>query len=280
MNSDLEQKAKSILAKDTENIPLFWQNKYRTDAAKNWDLFYKRNTTKFFKDRHWIGREFEELNETTKQKKVLELGCGVGNFIFPVLEANPSLFIYACDFSKRAIEFVKSHPQYDESRCNAFVVDLTKDDLVQHIEPETIDLVSAIFVFSAIPPEKHADTLRNIKKVSNLDLARNLDYGIYDAAQLKFSSAKNHKLEENLYIRQDGTMSYFFSIEYLKTLFESEGFKTISAEFIQRETTNQAKHLSVDRLFVQAKFHKVQTGSNEDSDDAKTNGKESSDGFG
>jgi len=106
------------------------------------------------------------------------------------------------------------------------------------------------------------------------------DYGIYDAAQLKFSNAKNHKLEENLYIRQDGTMSYFFSIEYLRTLFESEGFKTISAEFIQRETTNQAKQLSVDRLFLQAKFHKVQTGSNEDSDDAKTNGKESSDGFG
>jgi len=106
------------------------------------------------------------------------------------------------------------------------------------------------------------------------------DYGIYDAAQLKFSSAKNHKLEENLYIRQDGTMSYFFSIEYLKTLFESEGFKTISTEFIQRETTNQAKHLSVDRLFLQAKFRKVQTGSNEDNDDAKTDGKESSDGFG
>jgi 2-polyprenyl-3-methyl-5-hydroxy-6-metoxy-1,4-benzoquinol methylase len=78
-------------------------------------LFYKRNTTKFFKNRYWIGREFNELSfnsneqssELNSKKIVLELGCGVGNFIFPVLESNPLLFIYACDFSKRAIEFVK-----------------------------------------------------------------------------------------------------------------------------------------------------------------------------
>jgi methyltransferase-like protein 6 len=38
---------------------------------------------------------------------MLELGCGVGNLVFPLLEANPSLIIYACDFSKRAIEFLK-----------------------------------------------------------------------------------------------------------------------------------------------------------------------------
>ena len=79
----------------------------------NRDLFYKRNTTKFFKNRYWIGREFKELSFeqdselNDRRKVVLELGCGVGNFIFPVLETNPLLFIYACDFSKRAIEFVK-----------------------------------------------------------------------------------------------------------------------------------------------------------------------------
>ena len=39
----------------------FKQMKLEKEAQKNWDLFYKRNTTRFFKDRHWTTREFDEL---------------------------------------------------------------------------------------------------------------------------------------------------------------------------------------------------------------------------
>lgn len=39
----------------------FKQIKFEKDAQKNWDLFYKRNATNFFKDRHWTTREFQEL---------------------------------------------------------------------------------------------------------------------------------------------------------------------------------------------------------------------------
>jgi hypothetical protein len=35
--------------------------KLETEAKRSWDLFYKRNQTKFFKDRHWTTREFQEL---------------------------------------------------------------------------------------------------------------------------------------------------------------------------------------------------------------------------
>ena len=38
---------------------------------------------------------------------MLEIGSGVGNAIFPLLEENPNMFIYACDFSPRAIQFIK-----------------------------------------------------------------------------------------------------------------------------------------------------------------------------
>ena len=38
---------------------------------------------------------------------ILEVGCGVGNFIFPLLQELDKIFFYACDFSKRAVQFVK-----------------------------------------------------------------------------------------------------------------------------------------------------------------------------
>ena len=115
----LTQEEKEKLTRDTELISDFKRNKLETEAKKNWDLFYKRNTTHFFKDRHWITREFPELlqaisdlgwrdsQQTDKRLVLLEAGCGVGNTVFPLLEENSNLFIYACDFSPRAIDFVK-----------------------------------------------------------------------------------------------------------------------------------------------------------------------------
>lgn len=49
------------LAKDQVLVSEFKQLKLEKEAQKNWDLFYKRNSTNFFKDRHWTTREFEEL---------------------------------------------------------------------------------------------------------------------------------------------------------------------------------------------------------------------------
>ena len=37
----------------------------------------------------------------------LEVGCGVGNAFFPLLEEDITLFVHACDLSQRAIQFVK-----------------------------------------------------------------------------------------------------------------------------------------------------------------------------
>lgn len=125
-----------------------------------------RNSTNFFKDRHWLTREFPQLllraepsgaperpvecdeappaeaatasapttasappaadavdllpaaaptpglaapraSDGRLRPVLLELGCGVGNAIFPLRRENPALFVYACDISKRAVDFVK-----------------------------------------------------------------------------------------------------------------------------------------------------------------------------
>ncbi|KAJ1961515.1 hypothetical protein IWQ62_003841 [Dispira parvispora] len=260
MDEEYITEAQAKLAQDTTSVPEFWVNKYRNEAAKNWDKFYKRNTTNFFKDRHWVEREFNELRCQSEGNnmpltKVLEVGCGVGNFVFPVLEANDHLYFYACDFSARAIEFVKAHPGYNSGRCHAFVCDLTKDPLTDEVPADTVDLVSMIFVLSAIPPEKMVEAVRNVYRVLKPNgkvLFR--DYGIYDAAQLRFKPGS--KLCENFYVRQDGTMAYYFSEEMLKQIFTDAGFQPMSSEYVMRKTTNVKSNIEVDRIFVQAKFMK------------------------
>ncbi|KAK1794958.1 hypothetical protein P4O66_010152 [Electrophorus voltai] len=237
----------------------FKQKKIEMEAQKNWDLFYKRNTTNFFKDRHWTTREFEELKACRKfdaQKLImLEAGCGVGNCIFPLLEEDLNIFIYACDFSPRAVQFVKENHLYCSEQCLAFQCDLTKDDLKATIPEESLHVVTLVFVLSAIHPDKMRHALENIHKVLKVGgIVLFRDYGLYDHAMLRFKSAS--KLGENFYVRQDGTRSFFFSREYLANLFHQAGFHTLVNEYVLRETVNKREGLCVPRVFLQGKFQK------------------------
>ena len=176
------------LEKD-EPLSTFQQNKFEREVKKNWDLFYKRNSTHFFKDRHWITREFPELLQIISEidcshPVLLEVGCGVGNTLFPLLEENAALFVHACDFSPRAIDFLKvkillslvrwsaltvcslqSHPSYRTDRCSVFVCDVTANTLCDSVGENSVDLALVIFVLSAISPEKMVAALKNIFQV-------------------------------------------------------------------------------------------------------------------
>ncbi|OXB65924.1 hypothetical protein ASZ78_002672, partial [Callipepla squamata] len=247
------------LAKDQILVSDFKQLKLEKEAQKNWDLFYKRNSTNFFKDRHWTTREFQELKacrEFVDQKlTILEAGCGVGNCLFPLLEEDVNIFAYACDFSPRAVEYVKKNALYDTERCKVFQCDLTKDDLLENIPADSVDVVTLIFVLSAIHPDKMHLVLKNIYKVlkpGKCVLFR--DYGLYDHAMLRFKSGS--KLGENFYVRQDGTRSYFFTAEFLSQLFRAEGYEEVVNEYVHRETVNRKEDLRVPRVFLQSKFQK------------------------
>lgn len=86
----------------------FWLQKYKKDAEKSWNLFYKRNDRRFFKDRYWTESEFGELfSSSNDQITLLEVGCGVGNFFYPFIERHKNVFVYACDFSEHAVKLVK-----------------------------------------------------------------------------------------------------------------------------------------------------------------------------
>lgn len=199
-----DEDLQTLRIQETRLVSCFKAEQLEKDSKKHWDLFYKRNEDRFFKDRHWTTREFEELIENSGSSKTLfEVGCGAGNFIYPLLSEDPSLFVYACDFSPRAIDLVKSHKSYDENRVKAFVCDIT-NTAFDEIPRNSVDIVTLIFVLSAIHPKHYQavlQSLHTVLKPGAIILFR--DYGLYDMTQLRFKPG--HKISENLYMRQDGT---------------------------------------------------------------------------
>lgn len=169
----MSEEERKKLDSDTELVSDFKRKKLEQDAKKNWDLFYRRNKTNFFKDRYWTFREFDELNEDynlinpTPIKKLLEIGCGVGNFMYPLLSHNKNIFVYACDFSTDAIDLLKSNAEYDTKRCHGFVCDITKPNYLKECLPQNteIDAITLIFVLSAIHPDKMRTAVENIAQV-------------------------------------------------------------------------------------------------------------------
>ncbi|GBP88493.1 Methyltransferase-like protein [Eumeta japonica] len=187
-DTEQEEAAKS---KVMNNSQILFTQEYvyslEENASKHWDAFYDIHQNRFFKDRHWLFTEFPELapdhtsapvsvhsqnssssdndskcdthklNYLENTKRVIfEIGCGVGNTIFPILQysQDPNLFIYGCDFSSKAIDIIKGNPSYDVNRCNVFVLDATLPEWDVPFPHNSLDIVVLIFVLSAIEPKK------------------------------------------------------------------------------------------------------------------------------
>ncbi|KAJ8960425.1 hypothetical protein NQ318_013707 [Aromia moschata] len=257
--SEISKNAKRLTVEEQQRLSLqnsrmVSQHKARmleVEAKKHWDLFYKRNETRFFKDRHWTTREFEELlgENVDSPRTLFEVGCGVGNFIYPLIEEKLNFNVVACDLSPRAVEMVKSNPQYDSGCMKVFQCDITTDEVFGQVDKCTIDIATLIFTLSAVHPEKFVLILKNLHKLlkpGGIVLFR--DYGLYDMAQLRFKPGC--KIAENFYVRQDGTRSYYFSVEEVEGLFNESGFEVIVNSYIHRRTVNKKENIDVPRIFL------------------------------
>ncbi|KAL3632024.1 hypothetical protein CASFOL_025008 [Castilleja foliolosa] len=233
-------------------------------SLKCWDKFYKRHQNKFFKDRHYLekdwGKYFSDNDNgaiSADGKVLLEVGFGAGNTIFPLIAAYPKLFIHACDFSTEALNLVKSHSNFDGDRINAFTCDVTHEELCDKILPSSVDVITLIFMLSAVSPNKMPFVLQNLKKVLKPNgqiLLR--DYAVGDFAQVKLEN-RNQMISDNFYFRGDGTCSYYFSEDFLSNLLVNAGFEIVDMTTYCRQVENRFRNMTFQRRWIRAVFNKA-----------------------
>ena len=253
-NETFEKEAQEIINNNPDNIESF--EEFMDIQNKNWEKFYKFNKTNFFKDRHYILEEFNELKTDQREKiTLLDMGCGVGNSFYPLLYRLPNLYVNAFDFSKRAVNMAKTHPIYEKEkyRINLYDLDLVKDD----IPNKNNDYGILMFVLSAIKPQEHEKVVEKISKVINKGgILYFRDYARYDMAQLRFAQRKKNKVGDNLYMRKDKTLSYFFDKTEIENLFKKYGFSIVNSNLICRLIENRKENKKMHRLWLQIKFKK------------------------
>lgn len=264
------EQAKAMIAQQyTHPVGEFEKNLYNSNPAKYWDMFYKHNKENFFKDRKWLQIEFPTLYEVTsenynQQVTVLEVGCGAGNTFFPILNQNknPQLKLFGCDYLKVAVDLVRSNEKFKENSekgiAYSSVWDLSnpEETLPDDLEPNSVDIIILIFVFLALHPNQWELAVKNLSKAlkpGGKILFR--DYGRYDLAQVRFK--KGRLLDDNFYIRGDGTRVYFFTEEELREIFCGKGsFKEGKVGTDRRLLVNRKKQLKMYRNWLQAVFEK------------------------
>ena len=206
----------------------FDKARFNSNPEKWWNRFYSNNTSNFFKDRKWLHQEFPVLTKLTAKdagpRVILEVGAGAGNTAFPILKANENdqLMIHACDFSKKAVELIRTNAAYDAEHMQASVWDISSEDLPAEIPKSSVDVVLLVFIFSALSPKQWNAAVRNVWRV--LKPGGEVcfrDYGKGDLTQVRFK--KGRLLEDNFYIRGDGTRVYFFEEDELRRIWGGTG---------------------------------------------------------
>lgn len=163
-------------------------------------------------------------------------------------------------YDKTTVPTNQLYHQYHYNHCAPFVLShyrTTTEDIPrtmpsfppadENIRPSTYggnyDTVLMLFMLSAMPPEKHKDIFRNAAACLHPGgylLFR--DYALWDEAQLRFS--KGHKLSNNLFVRSDGTLAYYFTVNEIQKYGFYSGLEIIECRTLYRKYINRAQYLN------------------------------------
>ena len=247
--------------------------------ARAWDDFHgTHDSGVFFKERRYLLAEFPALLEVGC---VLEVGCGSGSSALPVLAANPSATVLACDWSANAVRCaeraVASRAPDDADRFEAFVCDPSTSargalagEVHRRLERRGVnrggvDAALLVFVLSAVPPGTTTATFlrRCVEAVRPGGLVCFRDYGAYDLPMLRFPPSQ--RLADRQYARMDGTLARFFTVDEVRTMFREAGLveegtgsdgEATPVRYCCVHNENKRKGILMKRVFVHGAWRK------------------------
>lgn len=137
------------------------------------------------------------------------------------------------------------------------------------------DFSLMLFMLSAMPQNLHEicfmETAKCLKPGGFLFFR---DYGAYDAAQLRFGKEQKFDNDGSTWVRSDGTLAHFFTLERLRYLARKAGLQETSditddektakfprvagggCRYLRRKYMNRALGVTLRRVFVHAVFRK------------------------
>lgn len=222
---------------------------------EKWDTFYsKHNSGDFFKPRRYLTVEFgTHLQKCGDQSAtIVEAGCGHGCSMYPIIEQFPVTYI-ATDYSAEVIHILKRDGKFDSSRSSATLWDVTlpAPSALLELIRNPVGAVVSVFTLSAVHPDHHVDCLLNMRALLTEGSAGVIlfrDYGIHDMTMYR------HKLRysDTLFGRADGTLSYYFDLDYTRRIAEAAGLHVLELEYATVRTENRKKGTEMRRVFVHA----------------------------
>ncbi|CAL8467539.1 g7077 [Coccomyxa elongata] len=225
---------------------------------RSWEKFHARDnaTARFYKERRYLLLEFPSLADAAQPQHVLEIGCGCGSSLLPVLKANAAARVTATDLSPTAVRLFCDAAEragiaadrYTAFPCDAADPEIGKRLLAELCAGLEADSVLLIFTLAALCPEGQHVMLRNaFKALRHGGQLLIRDHGLYDITHLRMTP--DRQLGRNLYRRGDGTLCYFFSTQDLASKAEAAGFEAVECKYVCVRLMNRKKQFEMRREY-------------------------------
>jgi SAM-dependent methyltransferase len=226
------------------------------DAAA-WCALHARDNAaaRHYRERRYLPLAFPEA---VSAARIVELGAGAGASLLPLLRAGNATAL-ATDVSPVAVRLCREVADRAGvgGRVEAAVLDATDPGAPAALAGKRADVCLVIFTLGALDRAGQAAALATAA-ASVRPCGRVLvrDHGALDVAHMRAPRAVDGAPVGSaaLHARQDGTLCFFFTPEYLTAAAETAGLIPVDVRWVTIAHPNRATGVVLKRVMVQGVF--------------------------